>query len=344
MKKIMILFIAIIGLVPLFGCQYNMYSDFNKQLEEIEFEETGYIFFTPEDIYDGDKRYSLTEIFSQELVDNDTDYDFVNYHFSLVENTLFAVVNFDRDNDGTFYQAIIVYDFIEQKTLYFEKLAPKISVNNGNYQWEVDTWNNFLLYSDQDNSLSIYSLEGNTVNKEVITLTEKEDGLSYFFYQGILIRVKFMQGTIAIIDAYDYINKVEYNEEISTEVINETHATFVSYDGMQYRVYFGENLILTDEENNEFYKEDILTLYETSTVGEMVYDILKELNLESDPSHYDLYCSETDIYFTFIYERGILFNRNILGESPYLIFRFDPESETLKYIGLEERFVAVYKK
>lgn len=340
----MIFILAVFGLIPLLGCQYNMYSDFNEQLQDIEFEETGYLFFTPEEFYDGELRYGLTDIFTQELVDNDIDYDFVNYLFSLVEDTLFAVVNFARNQDGTFHQAIIVYDFIELKVLYFELLAPKISVNNGNYQWEVDTWNNFLLYSDQDNSLSIYSLDGNTVNKEVITFSEKEDDLIYFFYQGKLIRYSYIQGTRVIIDAYDYINKEEYTNEINSDIANETPEIFVNYDGIEYKISMYPEFILIDENNNEYYKEDILILYKTSSVGEKANDLLKELNLESEPSHYDFYCSETDIYLTFIYERGFLFNRNILGESPFLIFRFDPESQTLKYIGLYERFIAVYRK
>lgn len=342
MRKIIMILLIFTTMIPLMGCQINQYDGFNDQLREIEFEENGYIFFTDDTMIDGNQTYSLKNIFTEELVKNSLEFDFVNYEITVIEDVLFAVVSFRFDQENQLYQAIIVYDFIELKTLYFEQLPPNKKVNDRGYEWQVDEWYNFILYSEDDNFI-IYQLENNIINKEDFIRPEDNHLLRYRIFEGKFIRYTSIEGTLTVIDTYDYLNKEEYVGNININILEEISPEIINYDGKKYQLSVDIEILL-EEDNNVLLKKDVIDLYKTSVVGNQVNELLKELNLESDPTYYQLYISNNDIYLYFVYERGFLFNRNILGKTPYIIFRFDLETEKLIYIGLEESFVAIYNK
>ena len=209
----------------------------------------------------------------------------------------------------------------------------------------IDEWQNILCYNSQDNTLSHYLIEGATVRKETFNRPAKDAVLLSTFYQGKFIRYVNNGGLLTTVDIFDYLNKTEFTNYINLDkVFNYPRSKLIQDGEMTYTVDFNEGFLILNEQEEVVFKEDKLTLFDSSAMGIKINEILKDLKQEATPRLFYFYIFDNNIYLLYKYQQGFLFNKNLFGETPYLIFRFDIAAQTLKYLGLEEDIKVIYRK
>ncbi|QLY39985.1 hypothetical protein HF295_03565 [Hujiaoplasma nucleasis] len=233
-------------------------------------------------------------------------------------------------------QAIIMYDFIKQETIHFELLTPSSSINNSNYVIGIDEWQNMWLYSQQDHNLVLYTNTGSVITQTNIVRNKVDGRISYMVDQGMFIRYIVDDENIAFIDAYDYINLEEKIISINPNIISEDSQKTIFFNNNMYNVSINDMLSIKDKDNKVYFETTIMTLYESSNLGIQANKILIDLDQENDPNQFGFSLVNNEIYLYYKYNLGFLFNKSLLGSSPYLIFRFDFETNSLKYIGLND--------
>ena len=352
MKKVMMICLVLLGAIFLSSCEINRFSEFNKRAEEIEFEETGYIFFTAKKYIDQENEYQLENIFKEVLENNDVTYEYVRFTYGIIENVLFTKITYGSDEDDNIYQAIVMYDFLAGETIYFELLEPRKTLTySSNYQFHIDKWGNILLYSMYDATLSIYTIDDHIIYKEVFDLPMMDTNLWYIVKEGLFIRYIIEEAKLSKIDTFDYINKENYEGDIGIDdidLINGYMPPYVEINQEKHTYYVDsttyKTLTITDENNQVIVNEEILSLYEQSNAGKKINDIFNDLEFQNLPEpEYRYIFTKDEIYITFEYNQGFLLNRSLLGQTKYFIFRVDIETKTLKYIGLKDDILTIYK-
>lgn len=343
MKKFFIVVFVTMLISLISGCHIR-YDKINEKIKHISFEEYGYVFFTSNEIIDDQTSYHLTDIFENLLINNDISYDFLNFEYQVTDDALFALVNYLLDEEGYFYQAFVIYDFIDHNILSWELLPPTVSVNNSNYYLTVDDNQYVLVYSMQEHLLSVYTIEDGIVNKEDFMLSDDEGLVTdYFVKDNTFVRLNYEE----VFDAFHYLNHEVVAYEISDfDILYRFHET-INQNDETYDVYITDMLTIKNSNDDVYFESELFSLYETSYVGIEVNQIVEDMtnaDYKTALNRFDVYVSSTHIYIAYQYNQGFLMNTSLLGETPCLIFRFDFETNSLKYIGLQESFIAVYQK
>ena len=138
MKKTMIIAFIIIAVMSLSSCTLkSKYQTLNEKINEIDFEESGYMMISNDEIIDGGTRYMISDILSDILVQQEIDAVDIGYNYKVSKTLMFVFVNYYKENDNNRYQTLVVYDFIQHLTIYVESLLTIKKDDQNIYQYMI---------------------------------------------------------------------------------------------------------------------------------------------------------------------------------------------------------------
>lgn len=150
------------------------------------------------------------------------------------------------------------------------------------------------------------------------------------------------------IKLYTYSNSNYQNEEFERDEFDYSNYTLTSLDKIirNERVYFvnsyNSKLRLEDKTGQIYYEIDYFELFIKSHVGSKIYDYSVSINKELRLDYYDVFVYQNELFISYQFNAGLLFNKSLLGETKELIFRFNYDTKSLVYIGSDRYVRAIY--
>lgn len=211
MKKIFITIIMLFVSLTLVGCG-TYYDKLNDEILLMEKEEDGYIIFTNTKKIDDTSIVNLKDVIKDIFNDNDIKYDFINFHYYMINDFLHFSINYKIDKKDRLSRAALVVDVINLEEILF------VTVFNGDKKVEINhqSNNNVTIYDTNDNMLTVYEYENN----------------SYFKVDPVYVR--------------DWSSEESY--ELPLEINKENTTYYVSYEAEfkiesdDGNIYYEENL------------------------------------------------------------------------------------------------------
>ncbi len=345
LNKMFIMVIVFSILLFLSACDYNGLDPLNEQIETIEIEEDGYIFFTIDSYINGDDQYNFKELTAAMFEQEQIEYEFIVFSYTLSDHLVYALINYAWDEDEKLKQAIAIYDFIDDTFIYFEQLPLTSTMYDRQYIIGADMPGIMWLYDEFHQALVLYEYINDEIIVRKIQFEQFEESHTVMNDNGVFTRFQTdpAQFTVNVIDSYDYINDIWVETSLDFEELGILQPDFIQVGDHMYQVEITEKLTITDEHHDIYFESDLVTIYQTSKDGMMIENILTDLNMDDEPTYLNLFVSQNNIYLIVQYERGLFMNKSLLGKSHDIIFRFDVETQTLKYIGYVDSLCDVYK-
>lgn len=343
MKKLTSLLLVILNVFLLTSC-VNRYKEVNKRLPDVAPEETNYIIFNSDYIIDETTKYKTTDIIKEIFNDNDVSFYGEIYKSSYYfNNELYLFITFQERKKEDHSYALAVLDIPTLNTLHFERFS---NFEDGERMFYKDEFNNVLLYLKGIEELHLYKRDNNSINKKVFQLIRRNDYYKARFYKTIFYGYSYYEEIGQVVEyAFDYVKEKEVDVNlVDLNYVRQTEKPYIK-DGITYELEFGNTTFKIKTADDEIiYDVNIVDLFKESNAGRKINQIFKDLNKEEDPLLIYVERFNNELYFLYKYRTGLLMNNAFFGSTPLMFFRFDFETKSLKYIGLDIHPRYIYQK